>query len=187
MPQRAKTRARTGRSITETKDNSQRYRPFSSSRAGRCYCRVGVRSHTVHRPLIKCSIVLVHGLGGHPRRTWACAKPTQLAPQVPRRPAGHSHLLKKLFSRKQKTDLDDAHNSGIEAVYWPLDFLADDFVNSRILTWGYDSNISKFFGGAASQSNIRGHAQNLLRALMVKRLNSVRCSAIVSCYRLLTL
>jgi ankyrin repeat domain-containing protein 50 len=125
------------------------------------------------------SIVFVHGLQGHPRGTWACDKPTQLAPQVPGGTAGHSHLLKKLFSRKQRTGLEDAHKPKVDAIYWPLDFLPDDCVNSRILTWGYDSKVSNFFGGAASQSNIRAHALNLLQALMVERLNFVSRSAIV--------
>jgi hypothetical protein len=125
------------------------------------------------------SIVFVHGLQGHPRGTWTCDKPAQSAPQAPEGIAGHSHLLKKLFSRKQRTGLGDAHKPKTDTICWPLDFLADDCVNSRILTWGYDSKVSNFFGGAASQSNIRAHAQNLLRALMVERLNSVCRNAIV--------
>ena len=125
------------------------------------------------------SIVFVHGLQGHPRGTWTCDRPTKLGPQVLGGAAGHSHRLKKLFSRKQRTGSEGAHKVQAETIYWPLDFLAGDCVNSRILTWGYDSKVSNFFGGAASQSNIRAHAQNLLRALMVERLNSVSHRATV--------
>jgi ankyrin repeat domain-containing protein 50 len=130
-------------------------------------------------PVTVRSIVFVHGLQGHPRRTWTCERPTQLGPQVLGGATRHSHRLKKLFSRKQRTGSEDAHKVQERTVYWPLDFLADDCANSRILTWGYDSKVSNFFGGAASQSNIRAHAQNLLRALMVERLNSVSHCATV--------
>lgn len=171
--QELRQKMRTGHFTIAIEYCNQWYRLFHASRAGRCYCRVGVRSHIVHHPLIMYSVVFVHGLQGHPRDTWAWDRPAQLAPRVPGGTAGHSHLLKKIFSRRQRTGLEGTHKPEVDGVYWPLDFLAKDCVNSRILTWGYESKVSNFFGGAANQSNIRAHAQNLLRALMVERLNSV--------------
>ena len=46
--------------------------------------------------------------------------------------------------------------------YWPQDLLPKDFPNCRILTYGYDSTVSRFFSGTANQTNILGHAKTFL-------------------------
>ena len=53
--------------------------------------------------------------------------------------------------------------------FWPADFLPVDCPNSRILTWGYESNVSRFFGGATDQGNIFDHAKKLLYSLHRER------------------
>lgn len=118
------------------------------------------------------SIIFVHGLQGHPRKTWACEETQGLGKVAGRRPRG----LKKLFSTIRGTVPEDLHTLEPLSVFWPLDLLPMDCGNSRILTWGYDSKVSNFFGGAASQSNIRAHAQNLLHALKIQRLDCVSSS-----------
>lgn len=67
----------------------------------------------------------------------------------------------------------EGHNIEANEVFWPLDLLPDDCGNARILTWGYDSKVSHFFGGATNQSNITAHARNLLHALKIRRLKCV--------------
>ncbi|KAK0514865.1 hypothetical protein JMJ35_002244 [Cladonia borealis] len=47
-----------------------------------------------------------------------------------------------------------------DGVLWPRDLLAKDFTRARIMTWGYDAKIMKFFG-PPGQSNIRDHAKSL--------------------------
>ncbi|KAH8803520.1 hypothetical protein F5884DRAFT_508819 [Xylogone sp. PMI_703] len=116
-------------------------------------------------------IVFVHGLQGHPRKTWACPRAEQSEPPGLGETSGHSRTLKKIFSRKHRSRSQDTHRLELETVFWPLDFLVEDCANSRILTWGYDSRVSNFFGGAANQSNIGAHAQNLLRAIKHERLD----------------
>jgi len=49
-------------------------------------------------------------------------------------------------------------------------------VNARILTWGYDSKVSRFFSGAANQSNIADYARNMLHGLKAERLKCVSVS-----------
>lgn len=39
----------------------------------------------------------------------------------------------------------------------------------RILTYGYESHISKFFNGPANQNNISAHGRSLLNALELYR------------------
>lgn len=58
-------------------------------------------------------------------------------------------------------------------IYWPLDLLPEDCPDARILTWGYDSQVSHFFGGPTNQSNIPAHARNLLHGLKTNRVESV--------------
>lgn len=39
----------------------------------------------------------------------------------------------------------------------------------RVMTLGYDSDVAKFFGGAANKNTFYNHAGNLLGALVRKR------------------
>lgn len=48
------------------------------------------------------------------------------------------------------------------AVFWPADFLPADIPNSRVVTYGYDSTIIHFFGGATSQNTVYQHAKDML-------------------------
>lgn len=50
-------------------------------------------------------------------------------------------------------------------MFWPFDLLASDEKDIRILSYGYDSHVSRFFVGAANQNNIIAHGQDLLQAL----------------------
>jgi len=108
-------------------------------------------------------IIFVHGLQGHPYRTWACKSGgKEKAAHSTRRPSFFpSTALRRLSPRKQ---VDEP-----VAIFWPRAFLPNDCPKARILTWGYDSNVSKFFGGPANQNNIFGHAKNLLYALNRER------------------
>jgi hypothetical protein len=49
-------------------------------------------------------------------------------------------------------------------VHWPTELLPKDYPDARILTFGYDANISEFFGPASS-NRIGNHAENMLGAL----------------------
>lgn len=53
--------------------------------------------------------------------------------------------------------------------FWPKDLLAKDFSNARVLTYGYDSKVTKFFKGPVNQSGILAHGESLMRALEVQR------------------
>jgi hypothetical protein len=137
---------------------------------------------TFHGPLKQhsdfvYSIVFIHGLQGHPRTTWTCEKISTVRPQGSKQSIGRPHSgIKKLFSRKHRAESKDARELEADEVFWPLDLLPEDCARSRILTWGYDSKVSHFFGGAANQNNISGHAKNLLHALKIRRLDCVSLS-----------
>jgi hypothetical protein len=48
--------------------------------------------------------------------------------------------------------------------YWPYDLLRKDFPNARILAFGYDANVTQFWGSASS-NRVGNHAEKMLGAL----------------------
>jgi hypothetical protein len=103
------------------------------------------------------SIVFIHGIQGHPEKTW-----THGEKESPKSKSG----LAKIFRRKKPVD---SESSGTTHLFWPKDLLAKDLPHTRILTYGYDSLVSKFFKGPANQSGILAHGEALLSALEISR------------------
>ena len=140
----------------------------------------------------------MHGLQGHPQKTWSCKRvelgPARPSPalNVPRSPTPTSSLSSspgpsppkrvKLFGifpyhRKSSnmcsandTDLgQDGNISGTDFVYWPRDLLPTDCPKARIMTWGYDTIITKGIAAPTNKSSIFAHARDLLFALNRER------------------
>lgn len=73
----------------------------------------------------------------------------------------------RVFHRSKKTD--KAHraaevapqSSAKEGVCWPETFLPSLISNCRILTWGYDADVTHFFKPASGNTAFQ-HALNLL-------------------------
>jgi hypothetical protein len=90
--------------------------------------------------------------------------------------------LRKIFKRKStksgtigavsgQTNIKEHVGSHEEEVFWPRDLLKDDLPKARIMTFGYDSHISRGYRGA-HQGNIFSHARDLLFGLEAKRRSS---------------
>ena len=94
---------------------------------------------------IVADVVFVHGLQGHPWKTWRYKGPK----------------TSKLPSFLKKTPRT--------RVFWPRDLLAEDVPNVRIFTYGYDSKISHYTSGPVNQSNISQHGLSLLNAVSAQR------------------
>lgn len=77
-------------------------------------------------------VVFVHGLQGHPLRTWqskSCA-------EISKPPKKRARLDFLGFGReKSESDADDT-------LFWPSEILALHHKDIRILTYGYDSNVT---------------------------------------------
>lgn len=132
--------------------------------------------------LSRGSIVFVHGLQGHPRESWSCRssspEPPIAAPRTDSPPPSKKRRLEwNQWGFFQKENLNKSNTVGENGsraqsmVYWPKDFLASDFPNARIMTWGYNTNITRSYR-AANQGNIFAHARNLLYDLDLKRRRS---------------
>ncbi|KAG4259265.1 hypothetical protein FPRO03_12941 [Fusarium proliferatum] len=128
-------------------------------------------------------ILFVHGLGGHPRKTWTCSKGPpgiheSLSASEPSRKNSRRSVLGRTLGRLHRTSratateprpdtLRDDANPAL--VFWPVDLLSKDFPDSRILVFGYDSKITKYSAGAVSENSVFSHAKDLLFALALER------------------
>jgi hypothetical protein len=129
-------------------------------------------------------------LQGHPRNTWTYKPSPRVTPQTPS-PAPKSsnnderrtRSLLRVFSLQRRfksgiskgTGIDQTGNGGRGEggaewtdVYWPKDLLAADFPTARIITFGYNTNVTKGYK-PVNQGNIFSHARDLLYGLEAKR------------------
>jgi hypothetical protein len=129
--------------------------------------------------LTRFSVVFVHGLQGHPRQTWTAkafpkSGPTPLADErKTKMPRG----LSRVFKSKKATTLaslpTEMRETQPEEVFWPETLLAEDCDTARIMTFGYDSEVTRFFGGPVNQNTFYDHAKDLLAALSRHRRDAV--------------
>jgi hypothetical protein len=170
----------TGRLSGESENpGDPRHRTNSPAQPPEPYSRVSLTFLSWARqiPDYVFSIVFVHGLQGHPRKTWTRkATPDPIEQSFEARSGSPHRRIRQLFLRKRNIDSGEAIKTEAVEVFWPLDLLPADCTNTRILTWGYDSNVTHLFGGAANQSNIAAIARDLLFALGRIRLDCVKRS-----------
>jgi predicted alpha/beta hydrolase family esterase len=115
-------------------------------------------------------VIIIHGLQGHPLKTWLYTTPTK-----------RSRLsLTRLFGRKKATSKELAEeptttesasldSSNKLETYWPNDLLPIQCPQARILVWGYDTMVTRGPGQAANKSSVFAHGQNLLFSLNRER------------------
>ncbi|KAI9855814.1 MAG: hypothetical protein M1813_009623 [Trichoglossum hirsutum] len=104
-------------------------------------------------------VVFVHGLQGHPKETWACR---EAASEAPAESGDDQPFWRRVKTKSRGNQPMMARTQKGNQIFWPEDFLPSDCPSARILTWGYDSKVTKLFSGPANQNSFLGHAQNLL-------------------------
>ena len=108
------------------------------------------------------SILFVHGLQGHPKKTWQ----VQRGPP-PRSKRGRRFSLNRSPGIQQVNESDSARLQDEHVsppTFWPEDLLPNSFPQARIMTWGYDSQVTRAYK-AVGQGNTSSHARNLMCAL----------------------
>lgn len=103
---------------------------------------------------VTAHVVFVHGLFGHPRKTWSAKVP-------------HSKSSEPAQSRDEPPHTQKQHGAkGSRNGYicWPETLLPSVIPDARILTFGFDADVDGFLS-SASQNTIHQHAQNLLSDL----------------------
>jgi protein SERAC1 len=126
-----------------------------------CVNRAGLS--VLHHPQVghpDLDIVFVHGLQGHPRKTWA--KKTNAGHQY------HHYAPKSQAAEANPLAVVDDHTTDSccsdSDIFWPGHLLPHDLPNCRILTWGYDTMVTRGWT-AVSQNNLFSHAKDFLYAL----------------------
>ncbi|KAK0717518.1 hypothetical protein B0T26DRAFT_298556 [Lasiosphaeria miniovina] len=109
----------------------------------------------VYKPNTPCivDIVFVHGLQGHPYRTWSSTSVPNL-----HKPA----RTLAWWTSKLRGSKEPPHPA---AIFWPCDLLPSMCPRARIVMYGYDTMITKYMTSATSQNTIYSHAKDLLFAL----------------------
>ncbi|KAM7183503.1 hypothetical protein V8F33_013550 [Rhypophila sp. PSN 637] len=132
-------------------------------------------------------ILLVHGLQGHPYKTWACSRskneciPGKLGPTHDEDSSRNLKGWQKVHPRrtKEKSHEDpfpgdspaEVMSSEYEldpnssSIYWPKDLLANDCKNARILVYGNDTRVTKYLKEATSKNTVFSHGKDLLFTL----------------------
>lgn len=118
-----------------------------------------IDGHPEDHPFV-ADVVFIHGLQGHPQRTWQSKSNPESSIRA-RKGLG-------LFSRKGTEAI--AHDD--TKPFWPADILPQDHKDVRILTFGYDSKVTKAFMAPTSKNGIFQHGNSFLRAVSRAR---VRC------------
>ena len=81
-------------------------------------------------------------------------------------------------TKKKYSHQDSAKNIAAKSntFFWPQS-LPEVCTRARVMTFGYDSDVTKFFGGAANKNTFYDHAGDLLGALVRKRTDTVCTTA----------
>ena len=140
--------------------------------------RVLVLRRILSNFLSTSSIIFIHGLQGHPRETWS-HRTSADSESITSTGTGKRSRLRRIlrFGPKEQPTAaaEQVHES---CVFWPFDLLRGDCPNARIITWGYNSVITKFFDGAVNQGSIFTHAKDLLFDLSKERSDCVSDSLV---------
>ena len=112
---------------------------------------------------------MVHGLFGHPKKTWSINTSSNASTREPAdgdlpsdtsdEAETENRPRKKRFTRGRDVPQD---------VFWPRDLLPREFPQARIVTWGYDVQIDDL-SGATSKASILHHSESLLADLVMLR------------------
>lgn len=117
-------------------------------------------------------LFFIHGLQGHPRKTWTYQTPHPPENKLQIDPRKSKHGIRRkissAFGRSKKAESSNT-NPGAPEVYWPMDLLPYNFPNIRIFTYGYDSKVTHWFKGPAMQLDIYSYGESLLNGLEARR------------------
>ena len=113
--------------------------------------------------------MLVHGLFGHPKKTWSLKTFSNASKRKPddRDPSSGTSDETETESRSQKKRCKKDGDLR-QDVFWPRDLLPSAFPQARIATWGYDVQIEGI-STATSQASLFHHSENLLSDLVMLR------------------
>ena len=114
-------------------------------------------------------VIFVHGLQGHPKDTWAYVRKDKQGASKKDGSRPRPKLWKNKAKEADKSNEDELALAQYDVTYWPTELLAPDLPTARIFTYGYDSRVSHFFNGPASQNTITDNGRALLSSIASQR------------------
>ena len=105
----------------------------------------------------------MHGLRGHPYRTWASRRGAD-----DERGVGTSSWRAKIKSHLKPTrpppeinSIQNTISSQQQEVFWPKDYLANDIREARVWTYGYNADVIAGLFQANNKNSVSGHGRDL--------------------------
>ncbi|KAG6364552.1 hypothetical protein INS49_006154 [Diaporthe citri] len=146
----------------------------------------------IHEPdsgLPIVDIVVIHGLQGHPYKTWACrhtqrSESTTVGSSV--KASENENGSQKSYQRvvpwlsrghspspsiRSDPDLKRRENGSTKGaeLFWPKDLLPVQYPSARILVYGYDTRVTNYLSGSTNENSIHSHGKDLLYSLAACR------------------
>jgi tetratricopeptide (TPR) repeat protein len=113
------------------------------------------------------SIIFVHGLRGHPERTWGHARKEPLTDEpvdeslTATQPRGRKSR-RAWFRRSERISrtASDASHSEPAKPFWPYEYLKDDIPQATLWTYGYNSHVVEDLFKANNKNSISQHGRD---------------------------
>ncbi|KAI0179599.1 hypothetical protein GGR52DRAFT_579405 [Hypoxylon sp. FL1284] len=110
--------------------------PDTASRAAATVHRIGFTQLSSRNPPLdgsrEVNIIFVHGLRGHPQKTWEAT-----------------------------SNSDRAASPGRRKVFWPRDYLVEDLPEANVWTYGYNADVIGGLFQADNQNSVSQHGRDL--------------------------
>jgi hypothetical protein len=105
------------------------------------------------------SIIFVHGLGGHPQRTWETKREEypKDAEETPKDKKKRT-FIKSIFAKNPNVAASKVTKNDL--VFWPRDLLPAEIPNARILTYGYNADTYSGLFQPGNKNSILQHGDD---------------------------
>ncbi|KAG4272836.1 hypothetical protein FPRO04_14614 [Fusarium proliferatum] len=109
-------------------------------------------------------IIMVHGLKGHPYKTWRFMPSEKAEKSSAHSDSGvlKSKSSKRLEFRNSFKIWMKGSTTVESSVFWPADLLPQVCKRARILTFGYDTKVTKYTSGPTNMNSIFSHGKDFL-------------------------
>ena len=113
--------------------------------------------------LTESSIVLVHGLRGHPFQTWASNQ--QACDEHTEGPSSRRRHIRSFFKSTnpplESNSTQKPAVSRTQQVFWPKEYLAEDISQARVWTYGYNADVIGGLFKANDKNCVSAHGRDL--------------------------
>ncbi|KAL7928816.1 hypothetical protein V8C35DRAFT_332512 [Trichoderma chlorosporum] len=119
--------------------------------------------------LYQFNIVFVHGLRGHPRKTWGRNADDDCDNQTTLNTHRNTFISSLFRSRQQTSTADDSnssHDPRTNQPFWPDEFLTQDIPEARVWTYGYNADVIEGIFQANNKNHISHHGRDLAQPVI---------------------